>query len=178
MQDKRFELIIRPKASIKPRKWWLQQIKRFFKIVPQFLSNKQFSLYKNLSITLLITKNKEIQLLNKKFRNINKPTDVLSFQLSKTNQINYKHLGDIAISEQYVKDTIKYSGQSLEDELQMLLIHGYLHLLGYDHMVSRDARIMFPLQNKILNKMTKNHVSTYRLLAHNSLRKLCKVHSE
>ncbi len=153
MSYKKFELIIRKKASIKSRQWWTKKAKKFIKTIPKFLNKQILSLCNNSSFTLVVTNNKEIQDLNKRFRKKNKATDVLSFHLSKGKQKHNKYLGDIVISEQYVKKEVKKNNRDLDTELQMLLIHGYLHLLGYDHILAKDAKIMFPLQNKILRSM-------------------------
>ena len=158
MPHKKFELLIRGKAPIKSRQWWNKKIKNLFNSIPQFLNKRTFSFCKNLSFTLLITNNKEIQDLNKRFRNIKRPTDVLSFHLSKNKQISNKYLGDIVISEQFAKKEAKKNNKEVDIELQMLLVHGYLHLLGYDHILPKDRKNMFSLQNKILNNMNKNHI--------------------
>ena len=158
MSYKKFELIIREKASIKSRQWWTKKAEKFIKTIPKFLNKNILPLCKNSSFTLVITNNKEIQDLNKRFRKKNKPTDVLSFQLSKSKQKSNKYLGDIIISEQYVKKEVKKNNRNLDTELQMLLTHGYLHILGYDHILTKDAKIMFSLQNKILRSMNKNPI--------------------
>lgn len=105
---------------------------------------------KESAFTLLITTNNEIQKLNYTHRKINKPTDVLSFHLNKREQIKNRYLGDIVISSEKAKEQAYKKHFSVKSELLMLLIHGYLHLLGYDHMIRRDAKQMFTLQNKLL----------------------------
>lgn len=147
---KSIEIINRPKSIIKSRQWWHMQIKRLKPLFKKHLDKKHFSLFKDSVFTLLITNNKEIQDLNKKFRRTNKPTDVLSFHLNKHEQTNRKYLGDIVISTEYAKKSALKKKMQVEIELQMLLIHGWLHLLGYDHKLQKEAKIMFSLQNKIL----------------------------
>jgi len=82
-------------------------------------------------IELLIVDNKTIQKLNKKFRQKNKPTDVLSFPLQ--SKFSHTLLGSIIISSDFVKQKAKEYGHSQNEELSLLFIHALLHLLGYDH---------------------------------------------
>lgn len=83
-------------------------------------------------IELIITNNNFIQKINKEYRNINKPTDVLSFPLEDT---PYAPLGTVIISVDYVQKKAKEYNHSLDDEFTLLYLHGLLHLLGYDHEV-------------------------------------------
>lgn len=84
-------------------------------------------------IELIITKNDEIQELNKEHRNINKATDVLSFPLEF--DMPNMPLGSIVISTDFVEDKAKEYGHSFNEELSLLFIHGLLHLIGFDHEV-------------------------------------------
>ena len=84
-------------------------------------------------IELIITNNDEIKTLNKKYRNIDKSTDVLSFPLS--NEFEHMPLGTIIISSDFVKEKAKKFKHSFQDELALLFIHGLLHLLKYDHEI-------------------------------------------
>jgi len=81
-------------------------------------------------LELILTGNKEIQELNTSFRGISKPTDVLSFPLE---DMDFTPLGSIVISYDFVKQGAKTYNHSLDDEIALLFIHGFLHLLGYDH---------------------------------------------
>ena len=145
------EIIIRPDSKIKSRQWWNKQYSKIRNSLLKSLIKKEIAyLTKKCSITLLITNNKEILKLNKRFRNKNEPTDVLSFHLNKKEQIKNNYLGDIVISLDKAKEESQKKKIKLEDELKMLLIHGYLHLLGYDHKQDNDARLMFGIQSKIL----------------------------
>lgn len=83
-------------------------------------------------IELLVTTNDQIQQINKEFRNIDKPTDVLSFPYE---PMPFSPVGSIAISTDFVEDKAKEFGHSFEDEFALLYIHGILHLVGYDHEV-------------------------------------------
>lgn len=87
----------------------------------------------NKDIELLVVKNDEIQALNKVHRNIDKPTDVLSFPLDF--DFPDMPLGSIVISTDFVEEKAKEYGHSFDEEFTLLYIHGILHLLGYDHEV-------------------------------------------
>ena len=87
----------------------------------------------NKDIELLVVKNDEIQALNKVHRNIDKPTDVLSFPLDF--DFPDMPLGSIVISTDFVEEKAKEYGHSIDEEFTLLYIHGILHLLGYDHEV-------------------------------------------
>lgn len=151
MSYKRIEIVIRSKARIKSRQWWNNNLRKVRRLFLKHLPQKKSLVCSNSAFTLLITNNKEIQNLNKNFRKIDKPTDVLSFHINKKEQLKRKYLGDIVISFQKAKEQALKQMIPIEKELLILLIHGYLHLLGYDHKLSNEAKRMFSLQNKILN---------------------------
>lgn len=92
----------------------------------------------------------QIHKINKQYRNIDKPTDVISFALNEyDNTINL--LGEIYICyEKILQQAIEYH-HSFKREICFLFTHGLLHILGYDHMNEEDEKIMFDLQDKILN---------------------------
>lgn len=118
--------------------------------------------YLNLSIDPIISVSfvdlKTIHELNKSYRNIDRPTDVISFAfldnekdketILKSNKMVI--LGDIYICLDKAKEQAQEYGHSLDRELRFLFVHGLLHLLGYDHMSKEDEEVMFPLQEKIL----------------------------
>ena len=93
--------------------------------------------------------------INKQYRGVDRPTDVISFALEDFKDItyenNYRVLGDIYISIDKVKEQAKEYGHSEKRELAFLAVHGLLHLLGYDHMKEDEEKIMFEKQEKILN---------------------------
>lgn len=84
---------------------------------------------------LIITHNSTIQELNKTYRNIDKPTDVLSFPLESS--LPHMPLGSIVISIDYAQEKANEFKHSLHEELTLLFIHGLLHLLGYDHEIDK-----------------------------------------
>ena len=108
---------------------------------------------KDAVMSIIIVDNKEIHRINKQYRNIDRETDVISFALEEGETFDepYKTLGDIYISIDKVYEQAKEYGHSVKRELFFLVTHGFLHLLGYDHMKKEDEEIMFPLQEKILN---------------------------
>ncbi|MCR5231225.1 MAG: rRNA maturation RNase YbeY [Acholeplasmatales bacterium] len=96
----------------------------------------------------------EIQRINKEFRHIDKPTDVISFALCDDEEYdkNQKELGDIFICiEKAFAQAAEY-GHSKEREFAFLAVHGYLHLCGFDHQTKEEEKIMFEKQDEILNK--------------------------
>ncbi len=99
-------------------------------------------------INLKLVDDGEIQALNKKYAGIDKPTDVLSFHYGEAGE-----LGDIAISYQTAQRQADQAGTTLETEINLLLIHGCLHLLGYDHATGGDQTTMDQLQAEIMQQL-------------------------
>ena len=108
------------------------------------LSRKPYFKKKKQEFSILLTNNKKMKNLNFKFRKKNKPTDVLSFQ---TNDNIY--IGDIAISYEIVNKRSKLSNFFIE--FDKMWIHGYFHLIGYDHKKLKDFKKMAKKENLILN---------------------------
>ena len=113
----------------------------------KILSKKSFFKKKNHEFSILLTNNKEMKKLNNKFRNKNKTTDVLSFPIKIKNK-NSLYVGDIAISYEIIKDRSKDTNFFLE--FDKMWIHGYLHLIGYDHAKIKDFQKMFRKEKLIL----------------------------
>lgn len=106
------------------------------------------------SATILITGNREIRDLNRTYRQKDTPTDVLSFQDGTTDPItSEKYLGDIVISYMNAQQHAKEENHSISDELTLLVVHGVLHLLGYDHLTNSDRGVMWDRQEKILTRL-------------------------
>ena len=110
-------------------------------------------------VSVSIVDNRYIHKINKKYRHIDRPTDVISFAFL-DNENNYDKilfspgpvvLGDIYISLEKAKEQAEEYGHSLHRELSFLFVHGLLHLLGYDHMNEEDEKVMFQLQEEILS---------------------------
>ena len=114
-----------------------------------------------LTITLTLTTPEEIRKINKKYRKIDKATDVLSFPMFEKGELDKKIknqdfiyedvLGDIIISIQKVKEQAEEYGHSFERELSYMVVHGFYHLMGYDHIEEEDKKIMRSKEEKILN---------------------------
>lgn len=102
-------------------------------------------------VSILMTNDAEMHALNKQWRGFDKPTDVLSFP-SDGPEIpgEAAHLGDIAIGYETALKDAESMGRPFEGHISHLLIHGFLHLLGYDHIEAEDAKVMEPLEAKIL----------------------------
>ena len=126
----------------------LKEIKKLTKFLVKYMN------VKNAIFNVIFINNEEIRKINKEYRNIDRETDVISFALEDNADIvleNVRVLGDIYISIDKAKSQAEY-GHSLKRELCFLTTHGFLHLLGYDHMKKEDEKIMFGLQKEILEK--------------------------
>lgn len=109
----------------------------------------------NVEFNIIIVSNEYIHNLNKTYRNIDRVTDVITFALEDNKDIeydNYRLLGDIYISLDKAKSQAIEYGHSFEREICFLAVHGFLHLLGYDHMIKEDEEVMFGRQEMILNE--------------------------
>ena len=116
-----------------------------------------------LMITITLTTPEEIRKINKEYRNVDKETDVLSFPMFEKDELDEKIinnqylyedvLGDIIISIDRVKQQAEDYGHSFERELSYMLVHGFYHLMGYDHIEEEDKKIMRPKEEKILNAL-------------------------
>lgn len=115
-----------------------------------------------LYVSITLTVPEEIHILNKNFRNIDKPTDVLSFPMFQPDEIekmikdNYQEediLGDMVISIPQVEIQAKEYGHSFERELAYMVVHSFYHLMGYDHMEEDDKIKMRAKEDEILNKL-------------------------
>ena len=116
-------------------------------------------MYINIILTLL----ENIKEYNKKYRNIDKETDVLSFPMFEKDELNEKInnkdfqtidvLGDMIISIPKVEEQAKEYGHSFERELAYMVVHSFYHLMGYDHMVEEDKTEMREKEENVLNKL-------------------------
>ena len=109
-------------------------------------------------LSIVYTNNQKIQLLNKRFRRIDNPTDVLSFPMATIDPATgRKNLGDIFISVPKAKSQAREMKHNLKAELAILLIHGYLHLNGFDHSTEQEKKKMWSVQNQIFSALTALH---------------------
>ena len=105
-------------------------------------------------LSLSLVGNQEIQKLNARYRHKNEPTDVLSFPLDGPFPAGVQLLGDVVIAVERAKEQARERKKTLSQEMESLLVHGVLHLLGYDHERSKkEARIMRGLERKIARSL-------------------------
>ena len=117
----------------------------------------------HLCITVTLTNPENIRKINKEYRNIDRATDVLSFPMFEKEELDekikkndFEHedmLGDIIISIERVEEQAKEYGHSFERELSYMLVHGFYHLMGYDHIKEEDKLKMRPKEEKVLNDL-------------------------
>ncbi len=111
----------------------------FFQKICNGFPKKYKFLNKKVSFTLLLSNNKNIQKLNKLFRKKNKPTDILSFPFNKKVRISKQnYLGDIIISYNFINKPKSLNTKLFREKVTKIFIHGFLHLLGFDHKKNKD----------------------------------------
>jgi len=113
-------------------------------------AGQRFCKLKNCEVSISFVPPHEIQQLNRQYRGMDKPTDVLSFPVADTRSTN---LGDIIICHQVAAAQAQEYGHSLERELAFLTAHGFLHLVGYDHLTPQDEAEMIAAQKAILDRV-------------------------
>ncbi len=117
-------------------------------------SLSSFGLEANTTTTLRVTNNRTIREFNRAWRDENSVTDVLSFENSFIDpETGGKYLGDIIISFEKARQQAQASGHSLQFEIEMLFVHGLLHLIGYDHDSKEQWQEMTKLQDEIMEKI-------------------------
>lgn len=123
---------------------------------------KEEKIIRDLEIYVTLTNNNQIHKINLEQRNVDRPTDVLSFPMFEREEIHFLKekneeepdiLGDIIISIEKVKEQAEEYGHSFERELAYLTTHGMLHLLGYDHMIEEEKEQMRKREEEILEKL-------------------------
>lgn len=139
---------------------WIELIKKILNFAGDYIK-----LPENTEMSVTLMDNEEIHQINKEYRGVDKPTDVISFAIEEDdpNEVPIilpdgedfeipKNIGDIMVSVDKVKEQAEYLGHSQERELGFLVVHGFLHLNGYDHMREEDEQEMFGLQREILEE--------------------------
>jgi probable rRNA maturation factor len=144
---------------VSEEKNWSKKIKKknifFNSICKAFPKKYQFN-NKKIFLTLLLSNNKNIKKLNKKFRKKNKPTDILSFPFQKNPKIrNKSYLGDIMISYNFIDKPKNQNKFLFENKVIKIFIHGFLHLLGFDHNKLKDYKKMLKEEQKIYKSVIK-----------------------
>ena len=134
-------------------KAWSKRLRKkeffFNKICKSFPNKYKFS-NKRISFTLLLSNNRNIKKLNKNFRKKNKSTDILSFPFSRKVKISKKtYLGDIIISYNFVNKPKAQKLKFFKEKLIKIFIHGFLHLLNFDHKKDKDYKKMLREEQRI-----------------------------
>lgn len=126
-------------------------------------AGKKLELPENTEMSVTLMDNDAIHEINKQYRGVDKETDVISFAIEESDAEELdiilpdefdipKNIGDIMVSMDRVKEQAEYLGHSEDRELGFLVVHGFLHLNGYDHMLPEDEEVMFGLQRQILDE--------------------------
>tara|TARA_B110000495_G_scaffold137148_1_gene120236 strand:- start:115 stop:585 length:471 start_codon:yes stop_codon:yes gene_type:complete len=142
---------------------WSKKIKKaefFFNSLVKVFPKKYKFIKKKVGLTVLLSNNKKIKKLNKKFRNKNKATDVLSFPSER--KLNIKkspYIGDIIISYEFMNKPKALSTPEFKNKVTKIFIHGFLHLLGYDHIKLKDFKVMLIEEEKIYQTIKKKIAS-------------------
>ena len=138
-------------------KAWSKRLKNkdiFFKKICKAFPKKYKFLNKKVTFTLLLSNNHNIKKLNKVFRKKNKSTDILSFPLDKKIKISKNtYLGDIIISYNYLDKPRSQDLKSFKEKVAKILIHGFLHLLGFDHKKNKDYSKMLKEENLLFKSV-------------------------
>ena len=128
----------------------LRNSENFFKKICNAFPKKYKFSNKKVSLSLLLSNNKNIKKLNKNFRNKNKSTDILSFPLNKKIKIlDNTYLGDIIISYNYLDNPKSQDLESFKKKTIKIFIHGFLHLIGFNHIKNKDYFEMLREENLI-----------------------------
>ena len=141
---------------------WSKKIKKpqvFFNSLVKVFPKKYKFIKKKISLTILLSNNKNIKKLNKEFRSKNKSTDVLSFPSEK--KINIKkssYIGDIIFSYEFLNKPKTLSTLGFKIKVTKTFIHSFLHLLGYDHIKLKDFKEMLIEEQKIYQTIEKKIV--------------------
>lgn len=132
---------------------------RLVESILQFAAKKE-NIQEGTELSVTFVDNKRIQEINKEYRHKDSATDVISFALEEMGEEEIeiigadmpRMLGDIIISIERTKEQAEEYGHSFDRELGFLSLHGFLHLLGYDHMTEEDETVMFSRQKEILGE--------------------------
>lgn len=149
------------KKNQSSQKKWSRYKKDFLLIAQR--AQEVLKLEDQYSMSVIFVDPEEIHEINKTYRNIDRPTDVISFAL-RDEADDYEmmeednELGDIFINIQAIVDQASEYGHSMRREVCFLFTHGLLHLLGYDHMCEEDEKQMFALQDVILNDIVPKKI--------------------
>lgn len=116
------------------------------------------------SVTLVVTDNDTVRQLNADYRGVDAPTDVLSFEntpdpdFPQVDELEADHLGDIIIAYPVAEAQAQAAGHTVQDEIVLLAVHGFLHLLGFDHDTPENKAQMWQIQHQIMVELGLGHV--------------------
>jgi len=113
----------------------------------------QQHLKRHVELTIVITGNAQLRSLNRAFREVDAPTDVLSFATDAQPRPDTIYLGDVVISYPKAREQAQAGSHPIEAELQLLVVHGVLHLLGHDHYTKAEKNVMWKAQAAVLKKL-------------------------
>ena len=140
-------------------KSWSKKIKKkeiFFNQLCKHFPKKFKFINKRAYLTLLLSNNSNIKRLNKKFRKKDKHTDVLSFPLQKKHKnLKEVYLGDVIISFNYMNKPKNINNYEFKEKVTKIFIHGFLHLLNFNHIKEKEYQIMFREEQKIFRSVKK-----------------------
>jgi probable rRNA maturation factor len=154
--------MIKIDVFVKDKNWkkYISNPAKYLKDKVKFINSSTLFNKKYINFSILLAGNKEIKMLNNKFRKKNKTTNILSFPFYKRNEIKKKiknedriYLGDIILNFYKIKK--KTRKNEFEKEFNKLWIHGFLHLLGYQHDTNKDFYKMRKLENRIFKQTEK-----------------------
>ena len=125
-------------------------------VVIEVLKTVEYKFTKNHQLNLSFVSSEEMQLLNKTYRNKDKPTNVLSFELPENFPVGDEKtlIGEIALCEEIIYEESKKYKKIFENRLKHMIIHGLLHLIGYDHQDEEETSKMERLEKEIMNKLS------------------------
>jgi probable rRNA maturation factor len=110
-------------------------------------------------ITIVLTDDRQLHELNRDYLGVDAPTDVLSFPASEEDpETGASYLGDVLISIPRATQQAQAAGHPVEAEVQLLVVHGVLHLLGYDHAEAEEKALMWNEQEKVLERLGLSHI--------------------
>tara|TARA_B100000787_G_C16047278_1_gene229616 strand:+ start:154 stop:624 length:471 start_codon:yes stop_codon:yes gene_type:complete len=141
---------------------WSLKIKKsdiFFNSLVKAFPKKYRFIKKKVSLSLLLSNNENIKKLNKKFRNKNKATDILSFPSEKkTNIKKSPYIGDIIISYEFMNKPKVLNNLEFKNKVAKIFVHGFLHLLGHDHIKLKDFKEML-IEEEIIYQAIKTKIA-------------------
>ena len=127
----------------KTKEWTEQEVSFVSEVLEHTFENMLNGNELNHEVSVLLTNDEEIRELNKKYRKIDKPTNVLSFSITSDTIVNeLKMIGDIVISKEKILSEAKDQNKTFNDHLAHIVIHGFLHLLNFTHDSKEDSTIM------------------------------------